>query len=315
MSLSLGIDTSNYTTSAALYDSESGSLIQERMLLPVKEGQLGLRQSDAVFHHVRQLPIILEKLAAHIDRAPDVVGVSTRPRPVDGSYMPCFEAGHGTARSLGAFFKAPVRCFSHQEGHIEAAVYSVNAYDSLGDRFVAFHVSGGTTEAVMAKRGGTGYGIEYLCGSLDLKAGQAVDRAANMLGLSFPGGKELDALSLGWPEDIRCRPVMRGMDCSLSGIENRCKKLIAEGRPPEYTARFCLCSIAAALNGMHDAIIKEYGQLPVIFAGGVASNTVIRRIISERTGALFALPEFSCDNAAGIAILAAKAFAAESIQE
>ena len=292
-------------------------MLKHGKLLPVKEGQLGLRQSDALFHHVQQLPEMSAMLAEELGgRMPDVIGVSTRPRPIEGSYMPCFEAGRSLAEQLGAYMGIPVYRFSHQEGHIRAALYSAaltrGEQLDMGDRFVAFHVSGGTTEAVMVSvRNGAenGYDIKYLCGSLDLKAGQAVDRAAALLGLGFPGGKELDRLSLEWPEDIKVRPTMRGMDCSLSGIENKCKRQLEEGREPAYIARCCLCSIASALLGMHDAIIEKYGDLPVIFAGGVSSNTVIRRILTERTHAVFAQPEYSCDNAAGTALLAAERYA------
>lgn len=314
MSLALGIDTSNYTTSVAAYDTETGVMLKHGKLLPVKEGQLGLRQSDALFHHVQQLPEMSAILAEELGgRTPDVVGVSTRPRPVEGSYMPCFEAGRSLAEQLGAYLNIPVHRFSHQEGHIRAALYSAALTRGepldMGERFVAFHVSGGTTEAVMVTvRDGAenGYDIEYLCGSLDLKAGQAVDRTAALLGLGFPGGKELDRLSLEWPEDIKVRPTMRGLDCSLSGIENKSQKLLSEGRESAYIARYCLCSLAAALLGMHDAIMEKYGRLPVIFAGGVSSNTIIRRILTEKTQAVFAQPEYSCDNAAGIALLAAE---------
>ena len=87
----LGIDTSNYTTSAALLDLETGEVHQEKQLLPVKVGEVGLRQSDAVFHHTRQLPELLERLRPFLENNPVCgVSVSTRPRNVDGSYMPCF---------------------------------------------------------------------------------------------------------------------------------------------------------------------------------------------------------------------------------
>ena len=65
MSVCLGLDTSNYTTSAAIW--QDGAIHQVKRLLPVKPGELGLRQSDAVFHHVRQLPDIVEELRGLCD--------------------------------------------------------------------------------------------------------------------------------------------------------------------------------------------------------------------------------------------------------
>ncbi len=308
MSLYLGIDTSNYTTSAALYNSESGSVLQQKRLLPVKEGQLGLRQSDAVFHHVRQLPELIDTLFDGVEEKISAIGVSTRPRPVEGSYMPCFEVGRSTAETLAAVLNVPLYKFSHQEGHISAALYSAGCAETIGEKFFAFHLSGGTTEAVMAHRKESGIDVDYLCGSLDLKAGQAVDRVAGMLGLPFPGGKYLDALAAKCAEKIKVHPTMKGLDCCLSGVENVCQKLIESGTSKEYVARTCIEYISETLCEMLRRMRTEYGDLPVIFAGGVSSNSIIRASLSAKfDGVMFAQPEFSCDNAAGTAILAYKA--------
>ncbi|MBE6753284.1 MAG: peptidase M22 [Ruminococcaceae bacterium] len=306
MRRALGIDTSNYTTSVAYYDCIAHQIRQERMLLPVKEGALGLRQSDAVFHHVQQLPMVMDRLTAGGAVCPEVIGVSVRPRPVEGSYMPCFESGRSQAEVLGSVLGVPVRTFSHQEGHIAAALWSADCIDELTDRFVAFHLSGGTTEAVLVRRKPEGgMDIEMIAGSLDLKAGQAIDRVAGMLGLGFPGGAALDRLAQQCDEPIRCKPTLKGLNCCLSGLENRCSKLIEEGREPAYVARFCFEYIAKTLLGMCEGIRAEYGELPLLFAGGVSSNSIIRRELTEGFGVRFAAPEFSCDNAAGIALLAA----------
>ena len=146
MSLFLGIDTSNYTTSVALYDSATGEIAQKKQLLPVREGQLGLRQSDAVFHHTAQLHTLFGELLEGVNpREIAAIGVSTRPRPVDGSYMPCFTVGENTAKILSAVLRVPLFVFSHQEGHIAAALYSAKRDDLFDKEFLAFHVSGGTT--------------------------------------------------------------------------------------------------------------------------------------------------------------------------
>lgn len=304
MSLALGLDTSNYTTSTALYDSSSNQVTQQKKLLPVAKGQLGLRQSDAVFHHVQQLPEMMAALFADTDRQPDVIGVSTRPRPIEGSYMPCFEVGRGSAEQLAAVLGVPVRCYSHQEGHIAAAMYSSGFTASPGEKFLAYHLSGGTTEGVLVTRRDDGFDAELLCGSLDLKAGQLIDRVAGMMGLPFPGGVHLEKLALECDETVRCKPTMKGLDCCLSGVENICQRLIAEGESHEYIARVCLAHIIAAVTAMTEGVFAKYGQMPVLFAGGVSSNVIMREEMERRFGAHFAQPAFSCDNAAGIAILA-----------
>ncbi len=307
MSLILGIDTSNYTTSAALYDTESGRVIQSKKLLPVKEGQLGLRQSDAVFHHVQQLPDIVSSLYDNVIGLPSAIGVSVTPRPAEGSYMPCFEVGRSFAETLSSMMKIPLYRYSHQEGHIAAALYSAGCLDNMNDKMIAFHLSGGTTEAVLAIRNDHGFDVEYICGSLDLKAGQAVDRVAGMLGLPFPGGKHLDRLASGYTgKPIKVRPTMKGLDCCLSGIENKCRQMIDNGASPEETAFACIEYIRVTLSEMTRRIREKYGELPVIFAGGVSSNSLIRAALTkEFSQCMFAKPEYSCDNAAGVALLAA----------
>lgn len=305
---SLGIDTSNYTTSGAKYDGSAvtGNL---RRLLPVPEGARGLRQSDAVFHHTRQLPDILCGLLPDGDI--EAIGASVSPTGAEGSYMPCFLVGKGTARVLGAALKVPVYEFSHQQGHIAAALYSAGRLDLLEREFLAFHVSGGTTEGLIVSPGGAGGPrVTLAARSLDLKAGQAVDRVGVALGLAFPCGPELERLALGWTDKVRARPVMRGADCSLSGIENQCLDMIRKGRPKEEVARHCLEAITAALTGMCSALLAGRGDLPVVFSGGVCADSILRDSLSGRFGAYFAEPGFSADNAAGTAILAYLAYRA-----
>ena len=303
----LGLDTSNYTTSAAAYQPESSTVCHRRKLLPVREGELGLRQSDALFHHVRQLPEVLDSLPLEEGARPLAVCASDRPRSLPDSYMPCFLPGKGFAEVLGAALGLPVARFSHQQGHIAAALYSAGRLELLEERFLAFHVSGGTTEALIVSPGGkAGPAVEIAAASLDLKAGQAVDRVGVALGLPFPCGPALEELALKWTEPVSVRPVMRGADCSLSGVENQCMAMIQKGQPPEKTARYCLESVLAALEAMCGALLKELGPLPVVFSGGVCGNSILRQKLSGRFGACFAAPEFSSDNAVGAAILADK---------
>ena len=309
MSLFLGIDTSNYTTSVALYDSATGEIAQKKQLLPVREGQLGLRQSDAVFHHTAQLHTLFGELLEGVNpREIAAIGVSTRPRPVDGSYMPCFTVGENTAKILSSALRVPLFEYSHQEGHIAAALYSSKRDDLFDREFLAFHVSGGTTEAVIAKGDGFGFSVEPAAKTLDLNAGQAVDRVGLMLGLRFPCGMELERLAAQNAGKIKVRPTLKGCDCCLSGVENRCQKLIKEGRSREYVAAFCIEYIRVTLAAMTDAVFETHGVMPVVYAGGVMSNKMIKNSFEEKYNAVFAEPVFSSDNAAGIAYLCFRKF-------
>lgn len=300
----LGIDTSNYTTSAAVY--EGGVLENRRMLLPVKPGEKGLRQSDAVFHHVRQLPQVLGSVLEKYSPL-GAVGVSVSPRGGEGSYMPCFLVGKGFAQALGKAWGVPVEFFSHQQGHLAAALYSAGQLGLLDKPFLAFHVSGGTTEALWVRPGQDGMPVADLAAqSLDLKAGQAVDRVGVMLGLGFPCGPELEKLALQWGDKVTVRPAMKGADCSLSGIENKCAAMLGQGRKPAEIARTCIEAIGAALDRMCETLLAQAGPLPVLFAGGVCSNSILREKLGGKYGAWFAAPEFSSDNGAGVAILAQK---------
>lgn len=302
----LGIDTSNYTTSAALYDTVSGEVRQEKLLLPVKSGELGLRQSDAVFHHTKQLPIVMGKLFDDTAQVPDAVGVSVRPRNTDGSYMPCFLCGEGLAESVSAVNKIPLYKTSHQIGHILAALYSAKKLELADERFIAFHVSGGTTDCLLVQPDGENIlNIAEIGTSLDLKAGQAVDRVGVMLGLQFPCGKQLEELAKKSGKKFKIKPVLRDGSCCLSGVENKCGKMLAEGVLPEDTAMYCLQYIYSAIRGMTLYALEKHGKLPIVFAGGVMSDKIIRKQLESEFDAYFAEPEFSCDNAAGTAIFAA----------
>ena len=303
MAVFLGLDTSNYTTSTALYDTETRTVRQQKQLLPVKPGEKGLRQSDAVFHHTVRLPSLLEALDIPAEIAG--IGVSTRPRGVDGSYMPCFLVGEGTGRALSAAMHVPLYRTSHQIGHILAAVYSAGQPALLDEPFLAFHVSGGTTDCVLCEPDSAELlRVTPVSGSLDLKAGQAIDRVGLMLGLCFPCGAELEKLAMQSSAELRYKPTMRGADCCLSGLENQCRTMLDKGTPNEDIARFCLTAVASVIAEMTRLALQQCGTLPVLYAGGVMSDALIQtRLAEERR--YFAAPAFSCDNAAGTALFAA----------
>ena len=298
----LGIDTSNYTTSAAIFDGIN--IIQKKNLLSVKQNERGLRQSDAVFQHTVNLHQLIGELDFKGNKL-QAVGVSSRPRNVENSYMPCFLVGLNTAECISHINDVPLFKTSHQVGHILAALYSCDRLDLINQRFIAFHISGGTTEALLITPDNDEIIKAQLIGhSTDLKAGQAIDRAGVMLGLDFPCGKELDRLSLLSDREFKIKPSVKGTDCSLSGVENKARKMFEENHDKCDIAKFVISYICQTLDQMTNNLLLQYGNLPVVFAGGVMSNTTIKEKLSNKYSAYFASPEFSCDNASGTAIYA-----------
>lgn len=302
----LGIDTSNYTTSVALYDTDTGTLLSKKKLLPVKEGEKGIRQSDAVFHHTIQLPSLINELFSDIGNVNiKAIGVSTKPCNIDNSYMPCFLTGIAIAESLSSVMRIPLYKFSHQDGHIMSALYSCDKLSCINENFFAFHISGGTSQVLLVTPNEKYFNTSVISESLDLKAGQAIDRVGIMLGLKFPCGPELEKLALKCNKPLyKVKIYRRDGNFSLSGIENRCKKMYSDNVNPSEIALYCLSSIYSALYDTVTEIITKYGNHPLVFSGGVMSNSLIKNKISKDfKDVSFASPEFSSDNAGGIAIL------------
>lgn len=298
----IGFDTSNYTTSVAVFDGEH--MVNKRQLLTVKTGERGLRQSDAVFQHTVNMPALIDDISIDNNNI-NAVAVSSRPRNIDGSYMPCFLVGINNAVAVSRFSGAPLFKTSHQVGHILAGLYSIDRLDLISKPFIAFHISGGTTEALLVEPDKNEIvTARIIAQSSDLKAGQAVDRAGVMMGLTFPCGKELDRLSLLSEKEFKIRPSMNGLDCSLSGVENKAKKMFENGESKEDISKYILTYISNSIDEMTQRIIDNYGNLPIMFVGGVMSNTLIRKQITKKYNAYFAKPDLSCDNACGIAIYA-----------
>ena len=291
----LGIDTSNYTTSCAIYDSDTDTVVHRKKLLPVKKGELGLRQSDAVFHHTVQLPELMRELFDGFDGEIAAVGVSDAPMRAEGSYMPCFLTGVCAAESVSAATGKPLFRFSHQQGHIMAALYSSGRRELYGKDFFAFHVSGGTTQALLVR------------GELETELiASSVDRVGVMLGYPFPAGKYVDELARKSDKKYKVNIKLKDGNCCLSGVENKCRAMLEKGEKPEDICRYCLDYIMTALYKTALFAKEKFGGLPMIFSGGVMSNSIIRKEFEEKLGAGFAEPEFSADNAAGIALLAAE---------
>ena len=297
----LGFDTSNYTTSLALYDGEN--IVQKKKVLSVKQGERGLRQSDALFQHTVNMPKLIDDV--EVNSKILAVGVSTRPRNVEGSYMPCFLAGVNTATAVSKFLGVPLFKTSHQVGHILSALYSANELGLVNEKFIAFHLSGGTTEALLVTPSDDEIiKCEIIAATLDLNAGQAVDRTGVMLGLKFPCGKELENLARESEREFKIHTSFKGVNPSLSGVENKATAMLKNGEKPCDIAKFTLDFITKTVLEMCEKLTAEYGPLPLLFSGGVSSNTILKSAVQRGFNAHFATPEFACDNAAGTAIFA-----------
>ncbi len=295
----IAFDTSNYTTSCAVFDGEQGA--NSGRLLDVKPGELGLRQSDALFSHVKRLPEVVGALS--LAGKIIAVGASETPREVEGSYMPCFLAGATEAKVMAEILRIPYFGFSHQQGHIAAAAWSSGHMELLETEHLAWHLSGGTTELLLVRPEGVAVRCEVIGGTKDVSAGQLIDRTGQLLNLRFPSGKELDALSRNATVRTSYRPKRDGAWFSLSGVEHKMHGMAERGESPEEIAYFSIASMVLAVQGATEEAKRVYGDLPVLFSGGVASNSLLR----EMMPGIYAAPQFSTDNAMGTAILTMRA--------
>lgn len=318
MSIYLGLDTSNYRTSLAAVSGCGGILFSKADLLDVKKGDRGLRQSEAFFSHSNRLPDRISELFDTVEAsAVAAIGVSDRPRRVEGSYMPCFLAGLNAARELGSALGVPVYRFSHQEGHASAIL------GDRHDRTLFMHLSGGTTEFLLCSPDDEGYEMQIAGGTKDISIGQLIDRTGVALGLPFPSGPYLDDAAYshlekttGFDLDNTAKPLImppvRITDgrFNLSGAETRLLRYIEKGvRDEEIPALAAevFTSLAALLIGSAGELIGRYGIETAYMAGGVASSRTIRKITEctdHRADIRFGEPELSGDNAAGTALLA-----------
>ena len=264
----IGIDTSNYTTSIAFYDGKDGENCSR--LLPVKQGELGLRQSDAVFAHTKSLPELSGRLFSHV-RGEDItgVGVSTRPRAVAGSYMPCFLVGYSHGKLLADALGVPLIEVSHQQGHVAASLWSSGHMELMEQPHLAWHLSGGTTELLLVEPEGRNVSCTRIGGTTDISAGQLIDRTAQLQGLPFPGGKHLDALSKEAEHQAFFRVKCANGEFSLSGVQNKVQQYYASGKTPAETAAYSLGSVIHGVFTATQQAMAAYPGLRVVFSGGV----------------------------------------------
>ena len=301
----IGIDTSNYTTSIAFFDGVGGENCSR--LLPVKQGELGLRQSDAVFAHIKSLPELSGRLFSHIEaRNITAVGVSTRPRAVEGSYMPCFMVGYSHAKMLSDALSVPLVEVSHQQGHVAASLWSADHLELMDVPHLAWHLSGGTTELLLVEPEGKNVRCTKIGGTTDISAGQLIDRTGQLLQLPFPSGKHLDALSKEATMKETFKVKCADMQFSLSGVQNKVQQFHEKNAIPAETAGYALRCVAKAVYLATEQALKVYPGLRVVFSGGVASNSMLREVIAP-LNPIFSQPQFSTDNAMGVAVLAHRA--------
>lgn len=311
----LAIDTSNYTTSLSLMTTKGELIANLKEPLPVKPGERGLRQSDAVFAHTVNIPKLMARVREYLsDYQVVAVGVSEKPRNCEGSYMPCFLSGVAAAESVSTSLGVPIYRFSHQCGHIMAAVYSAGRDELLGQSFAAFHVSGGTTELVRVTPQERGFSTELIGGTLDLNAGQIIDRIGVYMGLKFPAGPALEELAKKNEKPVPKKKIsLVDTSVNLSGLENMAIKLYRDTDDASLTAAFVFDFIGRSLVAMSDAYEDKYGKSTFVYAGGVMCNSIIKNMLKTGRDCSFAEPAMSADNAVGIAALTVKAYNSEKL--
>ncbi len=302
----IGIDTSNYATSLAVFCTKTQSVVYDKKIfLPVKKGALGLRQSDALFHHTVALPKMMQSMREFLNNEIiSAVGVSSKPRMQEGSYMPCFLAGVNAATALCAGSQIPLVELSHQQCHITAAAYASGVEGMYTNKKLVFHISGGTTEILLCE----GFdSITKLGGTTDLYAGQAIDRIGVKLGFSFPAGAQMSDIAQHCDENLDIKVSVKNFECSFSGLENKCSKLIDNNFNKDYVAKYCLLHVAKTVCEIVKNAKKIYNNIPVLCVGGVMSSGVIKSYVqNEIEDVYFVQSKYSSDNAIGAAVYAAK---------
>ncbi len=303
-SLFLGLDTSNYKTSAGLYCPEDGFFRACGKLLEVPLGCLGLRQSDALFQHVKQLSSQVRDVCKELNGTICAIGYSARPRDLEDSYMPCFLAGQCAAECMGAVLNVPVYDFSHQQGHLAAAAFSVDKLDLLQGAFLAWHLSGGTTELLLVEPSEDRIiKASILGGSSDISAGQVIDRVGVDLNMQFPAGPYVEQAALLSDKDDFFRVKVQGCTFSFSGVQNQYQARIKAGESREDVCRFVLRTVSETiLKATKNA--RKQQDLPVLISGGVSVCSLVRDCFAKERDLWFAQKGLGGDNAVGAAILA-----------
>ncbi len=315
----LGIDTSCYTTSVAAVNENGELVANERRLLSVAEGERGLRQSEAFFKHINNFPELYKKVIDKIDpKEIAAVCVSTQPRGVGNSYMPVFFAGRRIAEAIAMSLNVPLFSTDHQQGHIQAALYSC-PMDT--NEFCAVHLSGGTTEVLLVHQLETEFKIKILAASSDINAGQLIDRLGVKMGMPFPAGKEVDKRAMDNKNGAILLPINANYEgCSFSGTEAAAIREYENGCDKDALCDGLMSAITRTLGKMVGGAAYYAGISSVLMAGGVSSSSYLREklpILLNKKGMnnlnlKFSLAEFSSDNAVGVAELCRKKYLARN---
>jgi len=303
MTYILGIDTSAYTTSIALIDAQSNKILaDERKVLEVGKGQKGLRQQEAVFQHLKNLPVLYGKITQDITKVKTIC-VSSKPRNSEDSYMPVFTVGQNFGKVISRTLDCSYIEYSHQENHISASL--IDNYKNIDHRFLAVHISGGTTEFVSAEKGIKGFETKIVGGTKDITFGQLIDRIGILTEFPFPCGKHMEEYLAGKRVDEIKTPAVSGSSyINLSGMENYYGNLVNK-----YTRETVINSLFKYIAECILHIIRSLSHFnfkTVIISGGVASNSRIRNYLIDNIKEyeiIFPSVENSSDNAVGLAFL------------
>lgn len=300
----LGIDTSCYTTSIALIDGDNNILYDKKKVLDVDYNKIGLRQQDALFQHMKNLPYLLKEIDNNYFQKIKYISVSNKPRNIKDSYMPVFLQGVFLAESLGHSLNIPIKYFSHQEGHIAAGLIGNEVL--LSKKFVAIHLSGGTNEILLVDSTKENLNIEIIGKTLDISFGQLLDRIGVYLGYQFPCGRDIDSLSLKGDDILLKVPLSLkdNIDINISGLENYFKNIIDLN---EYKIEDISLLLMSTITAYLDIVMKEVKKMSNIdnflLIGGVCESLFIRNYYKGKENIFFSLKNISNDNAVGVAYL------------
>lgn len=306
----IGIDTSCYTTSIAAITLNREIVFNEKIMLNVKNGERGLRQSDAVFQHIKNFGEISERLKKHIHKKGykvEMICSSAKPRDVEESYMPVFEVGKNFAKTMAAIFDCEMLETTHQENHIAASLYGCDKEDL--ERFISVHMSGGTMEILLTEKGDKGYKTEIVGGTKDISFGQLIDRVGVKMGYDFPAGKYVDENALLCKEEVASglKTSVKDGYMNISGLENQVYKLMEE-KDKYYVSKAVMNAAIKSLEKALRFVCDKYSIEDVVFVGGVASSKYISEKLSKKLqrnniNSFFTDGAYSSDNACGCAII------------
>ena len=303
MSRILSLDTSNYTTSACVFDTQCGIVWENRIMLPVKEGECGVRQNDAVFLHTKNLPFLFKDIDCFDI---DFVAASCCPSERENSYMPCFTVGTSLAASLSSILKKEYYYCSHQKNHILSALYSANKTVLLNRRFLAYHISGGTTDICLCTPSESGvFSVKKIGGTADISCGQLIDRTGVSLDLPFPCGKHIEKIACG---NISGKIRIKNNDgfYNFSGFQNKTQQMLHNNCEKNEIASYTLDVVYSFIMDSVKYFRNKFGDLPVIMSGGVMSNKQISNsVLTNSESVYFSDPRYSVDNALGTALMCA----------